>query len=497
MLSADQYPTVVGNSQKHTDYLRRVIVKLRDDIRIEYIDHVEQQFTETDLEQWKKIDSSFPGVTLSRLYVSVDAERIRMLVTKGQELDPTYKPPNLLTYFTIEVPPEYDAEELTKLLNEMKPLIDEAHLESPPAPLPMSCVTAANDPARVARQRYLNPAPEGIDAKHAWTFGGGCGAGINFVDLERGWNRNHEDLPGQAAITLLSGIPSNVPDEIAHGTSVLGIVTALDNNVGIVGIAPQVTARVVSTRLTNTQWSIADAVMSAASTLSFGDVLLLEEQVWDNPAAPTMLVPVEFEIHNFDTIRLATALGIVVIEPAGNGGEAAGRGLDLATLVASTQVHVFDRALPQQFKDSGAIVVGAAAFSSATRSYERRTQFGPSSCAAPFITSNFGNRVDCYARGECVATIESTVVGNGILPSDKMYSNIFAGTSAASAIIAGAAVIVQSIAQERRTKRFSAHKMRDILSDQTPGINTPSANPANDRIGVMPNLKRIIETVFS
>ena len=54
-------------------------------------------------------------------------------------------------------------------------------------------VNPADDP-RSVNQGYLDPAPDGIDAEYAWGFPGGAGAGQALVDLEVGWNFNHEDL---------------------------------------------------------------------------------------------------------------------------------------------------------------------------------------------------------------------------------------------------------------------------------------------------------------
>ena len=62
----------------------------------------------------------------------------------------------------------------------------------PPTP-GTSTVNAADDP-RSAFQGYLDAAPRGIDARYAWRFPGGDGAGATVVDLEQGWDFDHEDL---------------------------------------------------------------------------------------------------------------------------------------------------------------------------------------------------------------------------------------------------------------------------------------------------------------
>ncbi len=53
-----------------------------------------------------------------------------------------------------------------------------------------------NDDPRSTNQGYLNAAPQGIDARYAWGFTGGDGAGSSIIDIEQGWNLLHEDLVG-------------------------------------------------------------------------------------------------------------------------------------------------------------------------------------------------------------------------------------------------------------------------------------------------------------
>jgi len=54
-------------------------------------------------------------------------------------------------------------------------------------------INPADDP-RSGRQGYLDPAPGGIDARYAWRVPGGTGRGVTVVDLEQGFNLDHEDL---------------------------------------------------------------------------------------------------------------------------------------------------------------------------------------------------------------------------------------------------------------------------------------------------------------
>jgi hypothetical protein len=99
----------------------------------------------------------------------------------------------------------------------------------------------------------------------------------------------------------------------------------------------------------------------------------------------------------------------------------------------------------------------------------------------PVSTTNHGKRVDCYAWGEKVDT--ATINNQG----KDDYRKDFDGTSSASAIIAGAALVVQGLAQAKLGQRYSPKVLRQILNT----TGTPSKHPGVDRIGVMPDIQAI------
>jgi hypothetical protein len=319
-------------------------------------------------------------------------------------------------------------------------------------------VNPADDPNQPG-QGYQNPAPDGIDAEYAWTFPGGDGAGVGFVDLEQGWTLNHEDLLS-AGIAIISGTST---DYFGHGTSVLGEVAGVDNTLGVVGIAPAAETRVVSQWRPDGNYNTAEAILSAVASMDFGDVLLLEAQT-SAPAA-TGYVPVEVAQAEFDAIRLATALGVVVVEAGANGS------VDLDAYSDPVLGQILNRS-SADFRDSGAIMVGAA--SSAVP--HTRLSF-----------SNYGSRIDCYAWGENISTTGDGWTGN----LTTTYTAGFGGTSGASPIITGAAVLIQGMVEAARGYRFSPRQLRGIFAE--PANGTASGNPATDRIGSMPDLRTILE----
>lgn len=358
----------------------------------------------------------------------------------------------LRRYFAATLPPGADAGEVTEALSAMDE-VESAYVAGGPTPPP---VNATDDP-RAANQGYLDAAPGGIDARWAWGHADGFGAAV--VDLERGWTLNHEDL-SSAGITVISGVSK---DYHGHGTAVLGEMVGVDNTRGVVGIAPRATARVVSQWRTNTSYNTAEAIASAAGAMSAGDVLLLEAQT-SHPNA-TGYMPVEVEDAVYDAIRAATDDGIIVVEAGANGS------VDLDAFSNSAGRRILNRA-HADFRDSGAIMVGAA---SATAPHSR------------LGFSNFGSRIDCYGWGTAIETTGDGWTGT----STTAYTSSFGGTSGASPIVSGAALLLQAWGRGRGAP-YSPATMRTLLSSAA--LNTPSAAPATDRIGVMPNLRAIIES---
>src|SRR5262245_26798585 len=113
----------------------------------------------------------------------------------------------------------------------------------------------------------------------------------------------------------------------------------------------------------------------------------------------------------------------------------------------------------------------------------------------PPTTWRFKGEQDRVCRARAVATRCEQSCGGfptsiGTSPQTAYMLN-FAGTSGASAIVAGAAALLQSWAAKTFGNVLSTSRLRALLSDQN--LNTHSKMPVNDRIGVMPDLKWIIQ----
>ena len=274
-----------------------------------------------------------------------------------------------------------------------------------------------------------------------------------------------------------------------HGTAVLGIVCGLAHLIGCRGIAPKVEPVLLSSSIdANNEENIHNAVMTAIDRIkakrkasSGGGVLLLETQEFRDHAKGTLCVPIEVKDTIFDLIEDAIKAGITVVEAAGNGdvAESAAAGIDLdkpyIDAIGNCILNPITRA-----RDSGAIMVGAGLsqvsvfpVNGSNVSGHRRLQ-----------SSNYGSRLDCYAWGQNVVTFSTSAATP--FPINTCIDD-FSETSAAAAIIAGVALVVQGVrTAEVIQPRLTPAKLRQLLSSK----GTPCKPGRN--IGVMPDLKKIM-----
>jgi N-acetylmuramoyl-L-alanine amidase len=428
-------------------YRPRVVIKFRDGVDVG-LDERPRVASASNNPPWNDVRRLYPGARVERLWREFPPTVLTSLARRASRAAGSPMP-DLQSFVAVSFPPRSDTGRAVAMVRAWD-TVEHAYVEAEPAPPPVS----PDDDPRYSQQRHLRPAPEGVNASAAWRLPGGDGQGVGFVDLEQGWTLGHEDLVG-GGITLISGLNHRYE---GHGTAVLGVVLGQDNTVGGIGIAPSCSGRVVSEWRDPSTFSAPAAIIAAATTMSPGDVLLLEAQRHVGGSYK----PVSVEFASYVAILIATALGIVVVEAAGNGGT------NLDDYRDPVLGYIFKRG-HEDFRDSGSIMVGSC------------------SSASPHVRrphSNYGSRIDCHAWGENIVTTDGT---NGAIDS---YRTNFSGTSGASAIVAGLAVVTQGLAQHGSRRRFNPAELRAIFGNRRNG--TPSASPPSDRIGAMPDLQKII-----
>ena len=391
---------------------------------------------------------------------------------RGKDFPPLY---SLDSYFVADPRDWKDPGQSKQLLESLKALkdIEIAYRELTVRPWSVD----PGDPL-VKDQGYLEAAPKGIGANTTEVWGSFDGAGIGFVDLEAGWNLEHVDLPRAKSPQPMINL--NDKTEADHGTAVLGVVLARKNGQGMTGIAPGADFRGVASyvvSLATDELGVADGIEKAIEVLNEGDVLLLEVETGDG-------YPIETDELAFTAIRDAVDRGIMVIEAAGNGTEVVGHDLDRPIRREADDPPPVNLNRNSAFQDSGAIMVSACRAGLASAGGHRRIGF-----------ANYGSRIDCYAWGEKVVTAGGGDFGR-IAGADRRFTASFGGTSAAAAIIAGAALLVQQIASAPGGRgRLTPAQMRAVLSDPATGT-TILAPSGTKTIGVMPDLQRIAKKLM-
>lgn len=325
-------------------------------------------------------------------------------------------------------------------------------------------------------QGYLQPAPDGVDARHAWTIPGGRGARVKIVDIEGGWNLQHEDL-----LSNLGGKIHGQNDGHDHGTAVLGVFGGDLNGWGITGIASdavafgaslndEIVVEPISQRRVY-KWNAAAAIEAAVQRLAPGDVILLELQT-AGPNGPFRendqhgCIPVEYWDAEYAAIRYATSRGLHVVEAGANGSQ---------DLDDGVYQGLFDRGR----RDSGAVLVGAGA---------------PATGRQPRATldfSNHGSRMDVQGWGDGVVTAGGHTEDHYYdLHYDedpaRCYTQSFGGTSSASPIVAGVVACLTSAARAARRPLPGPAEMRQLL------VATGTAQTGGGHIGPLPDLRRAL-----
>ena len=105
--------------------------------------------------------------------------------------------------------------------------------------------------------------------------------------------------------------------------------------------------------------------------------------------------------------------------------------------------------------------------------------------------------MDCFAQGYELHTCSSNDAG-----SRTAWIETFSDTSGASAIIAGAAIILQGVARANGGRALAPMRVRELLGDCMSGaypgdpVADPCAPGVSD-IGFMPRLAGLVKRVLS
>lgn len=322
---------------------------------------------------------------------------------------------------------------------------------APPAPLDEPLVGSsdqvATNPLGQEFQWYLFR----CGANQAWSTA--SGSNVVVADIDWGYRVTHQDLasridPARAYNAYDGG--SNVSfGDTSHGTAVMGIAGAADNDLGLAGIAfgaslwPVQANAGPGAALPGNPWANAIDWVRTAGSGGRRKVVILEVQT-GSYGNIEMVPSVNAAIKN------AIAAGVVVCVAAGNGNRDATRD-DLGNPIPPT----------------GSILVGATAYHPTSNPRASFSNYGPTVVvAAPGDPSH---DVTCSSS------------------ADNAYRNGFGGTSGATPKVAAAAALMLQV-----NPALTHAQVRDILRATGTPVVTDAAKP----VGTFLNVKAAVQAAM-
>lgn len=403
------------------------------------------------IEGFKKVNSKYPFTIKKGL--SLSNEKIDELSSDNH---------SIRNIFKIET--KLNSDKTEQLINELKGLkIVEYCYKTrqksikhtpPPPPHDIAPITVSHE----IHQGYLESNP-GVNMRYAWNLGI-SGKGINIRVIEYGLNPDHEDLD-HTNLSIPAGMTFH-PDAIElgyvkHGTMVAGVIYADRGTYGVSGLAHNADNYIIYPEWTvENEWDRVLAITEAIKNSRSGDVIIYEMQT-DGQPPNWKWVPAEFDQVIWDLTKIATDNGITIVAAAGNGAE------NLDNIFYSDYLNR---------GDSGAIIVGA----------------GSSDLSHIAIDySTYGSRVDVQGWAQNVFTTGGSTIVNGNL--NQSYISSFAGTSSATAVVAGCTAVLQSYYYSLTGGFLTSIELRNVL------INTGTAQGAGKHIGPLPNMEAAMNAI--
>lgn len=313
-----------------------------------------------------------------------------------------------------------------------------------------------------AQQTYLNPNP-GVNMLYAWNMGLN-GQGIKIINIEYGFNKNHEEFHQNPNVFIAPGYtvhPNLGTNFTEHGTGTLGVVVGDNGGYGVTGMAYGAEEVVLFPEYTqeygyNRNYATSLALASATA----GNIVMYEMQTGgaNETSEDPKYVPAEYAQTMWNLTKAASDLGIIVVAAAGNGNQ---------NLDAPEYSEYMSRG------NSGAIIVGAGS---------------PTSTHYKLYFSTYGARVNLQGWGSGVLSSgygDYAKIGGDF---NQQYTE-FSGTSSATPIVASCVAVLQSYYHSLTGQYLNSQAMIDIF--QSTGI--PQSGSGN--IGPLPNMQAAIAYV--
>lgn len=161
--------------------------------------------------------------------------------------------------------------------------------------------------------------PYGVSMVQAEGFLGSVASGVKVCVIDSGYDLDHEDKPGTDVVTGTDdpGAGPWTEDGADHGTHVSGTINALDNEIGVIGVFPNVQMHIVRVFGNDGNWAYSSDLINAVDDCFSNGARVINMSL--GGPRPSVLENAVF-LH-------AQKQGVLSIAAAGNGG--AGRVCDI------------------------------------------------------------------------------------------------------------------------------------------------------------------------
>ena len=338
-------------------------------------------------------------------------------------------------------------------------------------------------PDFVGNQLYLEAAPGGVDARYAWTWPGGGGAGVEHHRLRvglavrprgsrrrAGRRRRRHGERGHQPRNRGHRRDQRRPERVRHHGD---LPRRLHPGGGLLG--PDGVRRSTAPR----------------DKLGAGDIILLEihragpRHNFQARSDQLGYIAIEWWPDDFDAIRYANSRGIIVVEAAGNGAREPRRRavLGAAGRVPDAWTNPFNRAN----RDSGAVVVGAGAPPPGTHG----VSWGADRSRLDF--SNYGALIDAQGWGREVTQHRVRRSAGRRRRADLVHRPLLRDLQRVSDRRRGRSARLQgALRAAGKTPMTPATARAWLRATGSPQQDEPG-RPATQRIGNRPDLKALIQ----
>lgn len=147
--------------------------------------------------------------------------------------------------------------------------------------------------------------------------GGNKGAGVKVAVLDTGIDTDHPDLSYDPSCSTSFVPGEGLEDGNGHGTHTSGTIAALDNNIGVVGVAPEATICALKVLSNSGSGSYSNVIAALDFVVTQGDIFVTNNS-YGSSGDPGLTVKAAFDN--------AYAAGVLHAAAAGNGGNPPGKG---------------------------------------------------------------------------------------------------------------------------------------------------------------------------